>query len=49
MNEKFIRLLDRFSQRESYITQLGMNTIEYIYDRDKDIIDKIINEYYIPF
>jgi hypothetical protein len=54
-NERFIRLLDRFnlvedSQGESHITQLGMDTIEHIYDRDKDIIDRIINEYYsIPF
>lgn len=54
-NERFIRLLDRFnlleySQGESHITQLGLDTIEYIYDRDKDIIDRIVDEHYtIPF
>lgn len=54
-NERFIRLLDRFnlleySQGENHITQLGMDTIEYIYDRDKDIIDEIVCRFYtLPF
>lgn len=54
-NEKFIRLLERYnlleySQGEALITQLGIYTIEYIYDRDKDIIDEIIDKYYaVPF
>lgn len=54
-SEKFIRLLERcnlleYNQGEAHITQLGIVAIEYIYDRDKDIIDGIINDYYsIPF
>ncbi len=50
-NEKFIRLLERYNlldsnQGDAHITQLGIAVIEYIYDRDKDIIDGVINDYY---
>lgn len=54
-NGRFIRLLERFnlleySQGEGHITQLGIDVIEYIYDRDKDIIDETIDRHYtIPF
>lgn len=54
-DEKFLRLLDRYGlldndNNTTYISQLGLDVIEYIYERDKDIIDRIVNEHYsIPF
>lgn len=54
-NEKFLRLLYRhnllYKDIFKYsINQLGIEVVEFIYDRDKDKIDEIINKYYyIPF
>lgn len=54
-NEKFIRLLDRYNLLEKFpsiyfIKSLGIEVIEFIYDRDKHIIDEVLDrEYCAPF
>lgn len=54
-NEKFLRLLERHNliDKDMFtysINQLGIEVVEFIYDRDKDTIDDIINKHYsIPF